>query len=78
MNGDVVVVEDDDLQEPSAAVWTDVENPVTVQDGADGVSYGVVNVVVVNAMLAGTVSNLHVQPARPSTYLDPQRSTTLP
>ncbi len=76
MDRDVIVIEHHDLQEPSAAVRADVENPVTVEDRSNRVSHGVVNVVIVHTVLAGTVSNLDVRPARPSTYLDSPWSTT--
>lgn len=52
-DGLAVVVQLDDLEEPTCAVSADVEVSITLTDDADGIAYGVFDVEVGNTVLAG-------------------------
>ncbi len=47
----LVVIEDDDLEQPARAILANDELPVLAGEHPDGVAYRVVDVLVVNAML---------------------------
>lgn len=57
--GSAVVIEDDDLEQPAGTVSTDVEIAVAVVDHTDGVADGVLDVGIVDAVLASGVRDLH-------------------
>lgn len=62
MNGHrlAVVVENNDFEQPARTVSTDVEIAVSLVDDAYGVADGVLDVGVVDAVLAGGVRDLHL------------------
>lgn len=53
-----VVIEDHDLQEPAGSVGSDVEITVALVEYADGVADRVLDVEIIDAVLAGVVSDL--------------------
>ncbi len=55
-----VVIENDDLKEPAGSVGTDVEIAIALAHNADGVADCVLDVLVVNTVLAGVVGDLHL------------------
>lgn len=55
-----VVVEDNDLKEPARAVGADVEITVALIKHADSVVHRVFYVGIFDAVLAGSVRNLHL------------------
>lgn len=54
-----VVIEDYDLQEPAGSVGSDGEITVALVEHADDVADRVLNVEIIDAVLAGVVSDLH-------------------
>ncbi len=56
-----VVIEDHDLQEPAGSVGSDVEITVALVEYADGVADRVLDVEIIDSVLAGVVSDLHVR-----------------
>lgn len=53
-----VIIEDHDLEEPAGPIGADVEVTVALVEHADSVTDGVFDVQIVDAVLAGVISDL--------------------